>query len=238
MRIRYILVVAIACFMPVQWCVAKDSTATLKSQERNTISLQLEFSRKNPGAFQRVVSFLNWEPNGYATGFLVGNGLVITAYHVVSGELDTARKLTLGFGAKDELEVKISINGCQAKVLRIDKEADLALLQVCGSSKLHHSPSFQPTVNKDEKLLMIARPRGEKTLVRGTFYGSYSFKGIEYWSVKITARDGFSGSPVYNEQGELVGVFSGYDWKQKLAVISPGARAQKLLEEFSSQTKR
>jgi len=59
--------------------------------------------------------------------------------------------------------------------------------------------------------------------------------GLDYWSGKITARDGFSGSPVYNEKGEIVGVFSGYDWTRKLAVISPGSRAQKLLEEYSAQ---
>ena len=43
----------------------------------------------------------------------------------------------------------------------------------------------------------------------------------EYWSVKIDSRDGFSGSPVYNSKAEVVGVFSGYDWSQKLALISP-----------------
>jgi S1-C subfamily serine protease len=57
---------------------------------------------------------------------------------------------------------------------------------------------------------------------------------MEYWSVKIAGRDGFSGSPVYNEQGQIIGVFSGYDWTQKLAVISPGARAEKLLADFAS----
>lgn len=184
-----------------------------------------------------MVSLLDWEPNGFATGFFVGEGLVLTAYHVVSGDLDTARKMTMGFSPRDQLEVKIMANGCQAKVVKVDQEADLALLEVCGAAKPLHTPLFQSTVNKDEKLLMIARPRGAKTLVHGTFLGSYSFKGIEYWSVRINARDGFSGSPLYNEQGELVGVFSGYDWSQKLAVISPGARAQKLLEEFGSQAK-
>ena len=39
------------------------------------------------------------------------------------------------------------------------------------------------------------------------------------------------------EQGEVVGVFSGYDWAKDLAVISPGKRAQKLIEEYASATK-
>jgi V8-like Glu-specific endopeptidase len=67
--------------------------------------------------------------------------------------------------------------------------------------------------------------------------GAYAFNGLDYWSVRISARDGYSGSPVYNEQGEVVGVFSGYDWAKDLAVISPGKRAQKLIEEYASTTK-
>ena len=53
--------------------------------------------------------------------------------------------------------------------------------------------------------------------------------------MKIDSRDGFSGSPVYNAKAEVVGVFSGYDWAQKLALISPSTRAQKLLDEYHEE---
>jgi S1-C subfamily serine protease len=218
-------------------CVGKNTADIVKQEERNTVSLELTFMKKNPNAFQRVISFLNWGANGYASGFLVGDHLVMTAYHVVSGELDESKKLSLGFGRRDKLEVKVYTNGCQAKVIKVDKEADLALLEVCGASRQTGSPAFQSTLNKDERVLLIARPHGDKIVSRGTFYGSYTFNGIEYWSVKISARDGFSGSPVYNEEGQLVGVFSGYDWAKNLAVISPGTRAQKLLEEYAPASK-
>ena len=59
----------------------------------------------------------------------------------------------------------------------------------------------------------------------------------QYWSAKIEGRDGFSGSPVFNDKAEVVGVFSGYDWSKKLAVISPGANVQKLLDEYNSEQK-
>ena len=217
--------------------VAKSSSELVKQHERNTISLELEFSKKNPNALQRVISFLNWGPNGYATGFLVGDHLVMTAYHVVSGDLDESKKLALGFSRKDVLEAHVFTNGCQARVLGVDVNADLALLEVCGNPKQTVPPSFQLNLSKDEKLMLIARPHGDRVVSHGTFYGSYSLKGVDYWSVRISARDGFSGSPVYNEKGEVVGVFSGYDWAQKLAVISPGVRAQKLLEEYGTNVK-
>jgi S1-C subfamily serine protease len=224
------------CLLAAQG-LGKSSSELVKQHERNTISLELEFAKKNPNALQRVISFLNWGPNGYATGFVVGERLVMTAYHVVSGDLDESKKLALGFSRTDELDARVYTNGCQAKILGVDVNADLALLEVCGTPKQTVSPSFQLNLSKDEKLMLIARPHGDRVVSRGTFYGAYSLRGVDYWSVKISARDGFSGSPVYNEKGEVVGVFSGYDWTQRLAVISPGVRARKLLEDYAPNIK-
>jgi S1-C subfamily serine protease len=228
--------VALIVAMLAQTSIAKDTTVILK-HERNSISLDLEFSKKNQNPLQRVISFLNWGPNGFATGFLVGGRLVVTAYHVVSGEIDQSKKVALGFGREDELQVRVYTNGCQAKVISVDKEADLALLEVCGLPKQNGALAFQSSLSKDENLFLIARPHGDRIVGRGTFMGAYAFHGMDYWSVRISARDGFSGSPVYNEQGELVGVFSGYDWVKNVAVISPGTRAQKLIEGYASATK-
>jgi S1-C subfamily serine protease len=209
----------------------------LKQQEINILSLELEFSKKNQGSLERALTFLDWGTNGYATGFLVGNGIALTAYHVVSGELSDNKKRLLGFKAQDQLNVKVFVNGCEAKVVRVDREADLALLSVCGSSKQIETPTFQSFPNKDEPLLAIARLHGYKLVSRGTLYGSYRFHGQEYWSAKFEMRDGYSGSPVYNQRAEVIGVFSGYDWSQKLAVISPATSAEKLVGDYFAHRK-
>lgn len=215
---------------------AKD-TASLLKEGGYTLSLELKFSRKEQNPIQRVLSFLEMGPNGYATGFLVDDDLMITAYHVVSGDLSVSKKAQLGFGAKDQLEVKAYVNGCQATLLKVDEEADIALMRVCRSSRQIDVPTFQATLSKDEKLFLIARPHGGKMVRQGIFQGPYMTRGVEYWSAKLDGRDGYSGSPVYNHKAELVGVFSGYDWSRKLAVISPGARAQKLLQDYLDSTK-
>ena len=216
----------------------KSSSRALKQQERYTLSLELEFSKKDQNPLEQAISVLfDVGPNGYATGFLVGNGLVMTAYHVISGNLSTTKKVMLGFKAHDELSVKVFVDGCRAKVIRVDKEADLALLEMCRNSKTAKAPVFQTAPNKDDKLYLIARPHGDKVVSHGSFYGNYMLGNQEYWSVKIDSRDGFSGSPVYNANAEVVGVFSGYDWSQKLALISPSIRAQKLLEDYNASTK-
>ena len=218
-------------------CVAdnKGSSKMLKQQERYTLSLELEFSKKAQNPLEQAISVLfDVGPNGYATGFLVGNGLVMTAYHVISGNLSTTKKVMLGFKATDELAVKVFVDGCRAKVLKVDKEADLALLEMCRGSKNTKAPKFETAPSKDDKLFLIARPHGDKVVSYGSFYGNYMLGNQEYWSVKIDSRDGFSGSPVYNSEAEVVGVFSGYDWSQKLAVLSPCIRAQTRLEDYNS----
>jgi S1-C subfamily serine protease len=223
------LVVPPVCFAD------KGSARVLKQQERYTLSLELEFTKKEQNPLEHAISVLfDVGPNGYATGFLVGNGLVMTAYHVISGNLSTTKKVMLGFKASDELSVKVYVEGCRAKVIRVDKEADLALLEMCRNSKTAKAPKFQTAPAKDDKLFLIARPHGDKVVSHGSFYGNYMLGNQEYWSVKIDSRDGFSGSPVYNSNAEVVGVFSGYDWSQKLALISPSTRAQKLLEDYQA----
>src|ERR687891_725230 len=121
----------------------KGSSKMLKQQERYTLSLELEFSKKEQNPLEQAISILfDVGPNGYATGFLVGNGLVMTAYHVISGNLSTTKKVMLGFKASDELSVKVYVDGCRAKVLRVDKESDLALLEMCRNSKNARAPVF------------------------------------------------------------------------------------------------
>ncbi len=229
------IVVAVSLFAPR--CAADDPTGIIDKQESYTVSLDLKFNKKNQNSLQRAISFMELGPNGFASGFIVGDGLVMTAYHVVSGDLSISKKVALGFGAKDQLEVDVSVGGCQATILKVDKDADLALLRVCRSSKHTKSPAFQTSLTEDEKLLLIARPHGEKMVKWGIYSGPYMFRDQQYWSAKIDGRDGYSGSPVYNKKAELVGVFSAYDWSKKLAVISPGIRAQKLLEDYISSSK-
>ena len=215
-----------------------DKTSTVKNKpDDQTVSLDLRFTKKKPNAMQRVFSFLDYGPNGFATGFVVGNGLVMTAYHAVSGNLTASKKTSLGFAPDDELQVEIQINGCHAAVIKVDEDADLALLQVCQLGRQIKSPAFQAKLSKDEKLMVIARPHGNKLVRSGVFYGPYVVKGAEFRLAKIDGHDGYSGSPVYNQKAEIVGVFSGYDGGQKLAMISPGGRAQKLLEDYVAAPK-
>ena len=54
---------------------SKNASKVLKQQERYTLSLELEFTKKEQNPLEHAISVLfDVGPNGYATGFLVGNG--------------------------------------------------------------------------------------------------------------------------------------------------------------------
>lgn len=228
---------AVALLTCVSNSFAKGSSGKVSRPNDQTVSLDLKFTKKKPNAVQRILSILDYGPNGFATGFVVGDGLVMTAYHAVSGKLNASKKAQLGFAAEDELQVSIYVRGCNARIIKIDEEADLALLQICQSHKQAKAPAFQGSMNKDEQLMVIARQHGSRVVKKGVFFGPQMIGSQEFSLARIDGRDGYSGSPVYNQKAEIVGVFSGYDRMQKLAVISSGMRAQKLLEEYIAEPK-
>jgi trypsin-like peptidase len=214
---------------------AQDMLARVAKQHQPyTITVALEFNKKNRNAMLRALSAVGAvDPNAHATGFLVGNGLVMTSYHVVSGKLSPRKKRVLGFKPDDELEVKVYVNNCQAKVVKVDEGSDLALLKIC-STKQTLRPTFRTGLGNDEQLLLIAQPGEQKMIRRGSFKGSYAFGGSQFLSVKIDGQDGFSGSPVYDNNGEIVGVFSLYDYERGVALLCPSAKVRQFLEEYDA----
>lgn len=227
-------VAAVLLFLALD-CSAQDNLARVVRQHKPyTTTVALKFSKKDRNLILRTFSLIV-EPNGHATGFLVGDGLVMTSYHVVSGKLSADKKKLLGFKPNDEIEVRAYVNGCQAKVVKVDEQADLALLSVC-TPRSAGRLTFGRTPSRDEQLFMIAQPGEWKVVRMGNFSGRSTFGGSEYWSAKIEGQDGFSGSPVYDRDGELVGVFCLYDSSQGVALLSPGAKAQQFLAEYDPST--
>jgi hypothetical protein len=104
---------------------------------------------------------------------------------------------------------------------------------VC-AAKSAQRPTFRGMPSRDEQLFMIAQPGEWKVVRRGNFSGLSTFAGNEYLSAKLDGQDGFSGSPVYDRDGELVGVFCLYDTTRGVALLSPGAKAQQFLAEYET----
>lgn len=234
--LRSLLFLAVAfSLLPLECPSQRQNTNVIKQHERNSVSVGLKFTRKNKNPIERALSFVSGvDPNAYASGFLVGDGLVITSYHVVSGKLSAPKKKILGFRMDEELQVEAFVDGCRAKVVKVDAESDLALLKICATTRTAKRPTFRIAPDMDEQLFLIAQRLNQKIIRRGSFHGLYTYKGQQYWSARIDGQDGFSGSPVYNHQGEIVGVFCSYDSVQEVALISPGTKTQKFLADYDA----
>ncbi len=232
-RVFIVCILAVLAMLTLNLSAQDSIERVAKLHAPDTISLALEFSRKSANPVTRLLS---WgagvlEANGHATGFLVGDGLVMTAYHVVSGKLAADKRQILSFKPDDELAVNIYVDGCQAKVIKIDPVADLALLRMC-TSRQTQAPTFRTSPRQDEQLFVIAQPGEQKLLRRGSFNGTFAIGNAQYLSVKIEGQDGFSGSPVYDNNGDIVGLFSRYDWNQGIALLSPATRVQQFLADY------
>ncbi|HEX4346812.1 MAG TPA: serine protease [Vicinamibacterales bacterium] len=226
-------VLAVSLTLGAAVSAADDPLAqVIKKNQANTLPVSLQFTKKNLSAIMRVIMGEGaFDANARATGFLVGDGLVMTSYHVVSGSLSGPKRKILGFGPDDGLDVAVFINGCAAKVVKVDPSADLALLRAC-TPRVQQVPTFRAAPPKDAEVLVIAQPGLAKTIRRGSFDGYYALGNSQYLTVKIDGEDGFSGSPVYDNAGQVVGIFSMYDAARGVGLLSPAAKALEFLAQY------
>lgn len=134
---------------------------------------------KTNGLIARTVLIEN--ERGQGTGVVFDTGVVLTCKHLVG--------------------IKTYVNGIPAEVIRIDSSSDLAFLKV-PTSKVE-ALNLAEKYSQDEEIFYIGNPLNHKFVVaRGRVVD------IDGRDVYIDAHLSFgaSGSPVYNKQGELVGI--------------------------------
>lgn len=141
------------------------------------------------------------EPDGVGTGFLIGDGYALTAYHVV-------------FASKNLTAVTLNRKRYPVQVIGYDDQSDVALLRV-------NVPAGTPTLP-----LAAAKPRiGESVLAIGNGGGAFltaktgRLTGLDRdagsadfppGTLELNAQlvPGDSGGPIINARGEVVGVVS------------------------------
>jgi serine protease Do len=138
--------------------------------------------------------------DGFGTGFLVdGKGYLITNAHVVRG-------------AK-EINVQNTLGNYHARLIRLDPQADLALLKI-DDTTYHAFNGLPYGVSKSdgelgEELFTLGYPRPEIVYNKG-YLSAATGHGEDTTSFQLTiaANPGNSGTPVFNNDGEVVGVIN------------------------------
>ena len=140
----------------------------------------------------------------YGSGFAVENGYIVTNYHVLYASPEDITVITC---EKEEYP---------AVVLGYDESADIALLEI--------DAKLEPSVLGDSDSVTV----GEMVTAVGNPYGDLSFamvsglvldvneelldtidKNRQFLHFDGDAVSGFSGGPVYNAYGEVIGVLNG-----------------------------
>jgi len=161
--------------------------------------------------------------NSIGSGVLVSNdGWALTAAHVVSGITET--QVTLHSG------IQIS-----ARVERIDKQQDIALIKLNGSGFKYLKIGNSDDNKIGSEIYAIGAPTGTDlafSITKGIISGYRDIEGRKYIQTDAALNPGNSGGPMISANGHLIGIVS---WKissvayEGLAFgVPPDAAADKL----------
>ena len=134
------------------------------------------------------------------TGFLIdGKGYLVTNAHVVKNAT--------------QVQVQNNLGVYDARIIHLDRQADLALLKIEDTS-FHAFPSLPYSINKTgtelgEELFTLGYPRDEIVYNKGYMSAKTGFQGDTLaCQITIAANPGNSGTPVLNNDGEVIGIVS------------------------------
>ena len=161
--------------------------------------------RVSPSVVNIVVTTETGETTseGQGSGFIISDKLeVVTNYHVIEG------------GTNIEIEFNDG-RRYDAKILGTDEETDLALLQIQTNEKIPHVNFHQPRdLRIGDWVVAIGNPFG---IGQSTSLGVISAIGrekvdsgsyVDYIQTDATINRGNSGGPLFNLDGDVVGVNS------------------------------
>ena len=175
--------------------VRKTGTAELFSDDGDD---PMEFFRRfQPGqGLEREVPV-----RGAGSGFIVDpNGLILTNAHVVDGASEVTVKLT------DRREFT-------AKVLGSDPRTDIAVLKIDAKDLPVARLGSTRSLNVGDWVLAIGSPFGfENTVTAGVVSAKSRTlpdgSGVAFLQTDVAINPGNSGGPLFNAQGEVVGINS------------------------------
>ncbi len=138
--------------------------------------------------------------NRGGTGFLIdGKGYLITNAHVVKNAT--------------QVEVQNTLGEYHARIIQLDRQSDMALLKI-EDTNYHAFSSLPYGISKSgsdlgEHVFTLGYPRPEIVYGEGYLSAETGFQGDTLtFQITIAANPGNSGTPVLNNDGEVIGIVS------------------------------
>ena len=138
------------------------------------------------------------------SGFAIQEGYVVTNYHVIEG----ANSITIQ-GTKDNFKESL-----EAQVIATDKDNDLAVLKIKGNVPENSLPysikTFSSDVGEDVWVLgypLTSTMGDEIKLTTGIISSRSGYEGsVSMYQISAPAQPGNSGGPVFDKDGNLIGI--------------------------------
>jgi S1-C subfamily serine protease len=179
----------------------------LANQEKRLNTVANTINREGSSIPAPVIDFKSG-----GTGFLIdGKGYLVTNAHVV-------KNATI-------VEVSNSQGEYKARIIRVDPVADLAFLKIEDTAfrsygQLPYGIS-RLKARLGEDLFTMGYPRDEIVYSKGYVSARTGFRGDTLaYQITIAANPGNSGTPVFNKDGEVVGIVSGSQQNAQMVVFA------------------
>ena len=189
------MIVVIAAAISISTLLSSPSThqatkpAGVVSAQKSVISPAELFKKTSP----YIVTIKTEDSTG--TGFVAPNGYVYTAHHVIEGK----KNIKAVFPDKREIPL--------GWVVAMNPAQDWVAFHSLEPSKLTVSTATSQEVGS--KVVVIGSPRGlEQTITEGLMSGKRTVGQTSLLQVSAAVSPGSSGSPLFNNQGEVIGLVS------------------------------
>jgi len=170
---------------------------------------------------------------GSASGFIFSKeGFIVTNHHVIDGAKRIAIDVKLGEEWKS----------VEAEVVAFDAASDLAILKI-DPKAIGHIRSIPYSINPDPanlgtKVFTLGFPEtdvlgSELKFTEGSVSSRSGFKGnVTTYQISVPLHPGNSGGPLFNEEGDLIGVVN--SGVQSMQNVSYGVKASYLVDMIKS----
>lgn len=148
--------------------------------------------------------FKKWAPSvvtvetdlGHGSGFVVGEGLVATNYHVIEGASRIRIKTKRGTLAK-EVEIAEAAPDADLALLSFESTKPLKAVKLGNSKK----------VREGDRVVAIGSPLGlDHTMSDGIVSAVRIHDSREWIQISVPISPGSSGGPLFDTRGKVVGV--------------------------------
>lgn len=176
---------------------------------------------KNKANIMILNSYYNNYVVGTANGIVINEGLVVTTWSFIEDALINAQYITI----KDSNGKSLEIEG----IVTVNIDSDLAVLKLTEATTSKSSVASSTNITKEDAAIIISSNTGVGLSLR---------KGI------IVANDGYlqtslpvsleeQGSPLFNSNGDVIGLTSANSVNTSISLSIPSAALQEIQTKFN-----